>query len=73
MLQYAGVGLEMGIAVAIGIMAGRYLDRRFGTTPVLFWIGFFLGIGAATKALIDIAAKAKRDMSDDATSPPKKD
>ena len=73
MLEYAGVGLEMGIAVAIGIIGGRYLDRQFDTAPVLFWCGFFLGIGAAVRALIDIAAKAKRELNDDAPSQPKKD
>lgn len=73
MLQYAGVGLEMGLAVAIGIIGGRYLDKQFGTGPILFWCGFFLGIGAAIKALVDIAAKAKEDMSDDASPQSKKD
>ena len=63
----------MGIATAIGIIAGRYLDRKLDTSPVFFWVGFFLGIGAAAKALIDIAVKAKRDLSDDAAPQPKKD
>lgn len=73
MLQYTGVGLEMGLAVALGIIGGRYLDRYFGTGPILFWCGFFLGIGAAAKALVDIAVKAKKDMSDDGSPQPKKD
>jgi F0F1-type ATP synthase assembly protein I len=73
MLQYTGVGLEMGLSVILGIIGGRYLDRQFGTGPILFWCGFFLGLGAAAKALVDIAAKAKKDMSDDAPVQPKKD
>ena len=63
----------MGIAVFLGILGGRWLDNRFGTAPIFFWIGFLLGIGAAAKALVDIAAKAKRDMSEDESPGPKKD
>lgn len=62
----------MGIAVGIGIIGGRYLDSRWETTPIFFWCGFLLGIGAAAKALVDIAVKAKREMSENESSSPKK-
>jgi F0F1-type ATP synthase assembly protein I len=71
--QYAGVGLEMGIAVGLGIVGGRYLDSRLETTPIFFWCGFLLGLGAAAKALVDVAVKAKKEMSDNESPPPKKD
>ncbi len=63
-IQYSGLGLEMGIAVALGIITGKYLDSRFETTPIFFWCGLGLGLGAAAKALFDIAAKVKKDLSD---------
>ena len=31
LLKYSSLGLEMGAAVVIGLLAGIYLDRRFGT------------------------------------------
>ena len=71
--QFAAVGLEMGIAVALGIFVGWYLDEKLNTTPVLFWIGFALGIGAAGKAIWDAAKRARKEMMNDRTSSSKKD
>jgi len=51
--RLSAVGLEMGFAIIIGVWGGGYLDDRLGTTPVLFWIGFAVGLGAAAKALYD--------------------
>ena len=47
----ASVGLEMGIAVAIGAGIGYWLDAKYGWSPKGVLIGTFFGIGAATKAL----------------------
>ena len=60
--RLSAVGLEMGIAIAIGVVGGGYLDDRLGTTPVLFWIGFALGLGAAAKALYDGVRMASRTV-----------
>jgi F0F1-type ATP synthase assembly protein I len=70
--QFAAVGLEMGIAVAIGIGGGWYLDEKFESKPLFFWIGFAIGIGAAGKAVWDAARKAKKEMMDDGATPSKK-
>ena len=37
--RYSSVGLELGFSVAIGIVAGYYLDRWLGTSP---WLTIFL-------------------------------
>ena len=71
--QFAAVGLEMGIALAIGLIGGWYLDEKLGSKPVFFWIGFTLGIGAAGKAVWDAARKARKEMTDDRASSSKKD
>ena len=60
--QFMAVGLEMGLAVFIGIAVGSYLDDHFGTKPILFWIGFGLGVLAAAKAVYDATIKAKKIM-----------
>jgi ATP synthase protein I len=57
------VGLEMGIAVAIGFFGGAWLDGRFGTAPYLGLVGLVVGVGAAGKALWDTARKLSRDQT----------
>jgi ATP synthase protein I len=63
--RFAAVGLEMGIAIGLGILVGRYLDDYFETSPALFWVGLSLGLGAAAKAVYDAAKKAKRAVEND--------
>lgn len=40
--RYAGVGFELVVTVAIGYLAGRFGDRRLGTT-YLTWVGAAIG------------------------------
>jgi ATP synthase protein I len=71
--RYGAVGLEMGIAVLIGIFGGQYLDDWLDTEPVFFWVGFALGLGAAAKAIYDAARSAKRMLSGNGTPSSGKD
>jgi ATP synthase protein I len=59
--RYGSVGLEMGLAVAFGMLGGRWLDGKFGTEPYLTVILGAAGIGAAGKAVYD--AVKSIDMS----------
>ena len=61
--RVGAVGIEMGIAVAIGHLGGVWLDGRFGTAPVLGLVGLLLGIAAAGKALWSTARKLKKDQT----------
>lgn len=60
--QYSAVGLEMGIAVAMGFFAGNWADGRFGTEPWLTALGVFFGLGAAAKAVLRVYRAARRDI-----------
>ena len=40
-LTYGTLGIEMGVSLAIGLAIGYYLDRHFGTSPILTLI--FMG------------------------------
>ncbi len=42
------VGLQFGLAIAIGIFAGRWADSKFGTSW-LMWLGFAFGLAAGAK------------------------
>jgi ATP synthase protein I len=65
--RFLAVGLEMGIAMLVGVFGGEYLDDRFDTSPVFLILGFIVGFGAAGKAVIDVARYARRVMNDDST------
>ena len=64
----------MGIAVAIGVFGGRFLDDWLNTKPVMFWIGLALGFAAAAKGVYDAIKLAdKVMMEEDGTKITKKD
>lgn len=61
----ATVGIEMVLAVTIGLLAGQALDDFLGTGP---WMTVFLvtvGFGAAVKAIIRTIKTVKRQLSED--------
>ncbi len=60
--QFASLGLEMGIAIAVGAAIGYVLDRWLGTKPWLLLVFLLLGIGAGFKAVIDAARKASAEV-----------
>jgi F0F1-type ATP synthase membrane subunit c/vacuolar-type H+-ATPase subunit K len=62
----------MGFALLIGVLGGQYLDGKLDTTPVLFWIGFALGLGAAGKALYDGVKLASKAVNTDDENSSKK-
>ena len=39
--------IEMVAGLAVGVVGGLYLDRQFGTAPLLMIVGFILGSGAS--------------------------
>lgn len=46
-LRLTGVGFFIGGSIALGVIAGLWLDNRFDTS--LFWIvGLFLGLAVAS-------------------------
>lgn len=55
----------MGLAVAIGVFGGRYIDGWLGTKPVFLFVGLALGIGAGIKALVEAVRKVKRAWEQD--------
>jgi len=62
------VGLEMGIAVAIGCWLGLWIDEQYGTDPAGLLLGMGLGFGAAGKAIWRTVKKAKEQMENKPSS-----
>jgi ATP synthase protein I len=61
--RFASVGLEMGIAVAIGAGLGHLLDRWLGTTPWLLLVFLLFGVAAGFKGLHDASRSATSDVA----------
>lgn len=55
----------MGIATAIGLAVGVFLDRRFATTPWCTIIFLLLGITAGFRSLYRIAHSLKKEQERD--------
>lgn len=53
--RFSYLGLFFGIAIFIGCMFGKWLDRKFGTAPWLMMVGALLGIAAGFKELYRVA------------------
>ena len=56
------IGLEMAIAVIIGLLIGRWLDARFDTDPVWTIVFLCVGIAAAFKGLIRVARQHQNEL-----------
>lgn len=59
--RYSYVGIEMAAGVGVGGFGGAWLDRRFGTEPLFFWIGLVLGVGVAVRAVVHAVKRTRWD------------
>jgi ATP synthase protein I len=59
-LSASSVGLELGIAVSLGVFSGLWLDDELGTSPLflLLFIGF--GLAAGFRGVIRAVAREDR-------------
>jgi ATP synthase protein I len=55
------VGIQFPIAIVIGYLSGRWLDRTLGTWPWLTLLFSLFGVAAGFLNLFRIAARAERD------------
>ena len=45
--KFAGVGIQFAASLVLFLLAGQWVDRKFGTSPVFVLVGVFVGGGAA--------------------------
>ena len=55
----SSIGMAMAFSIAIGALAGFYLDKYFDTKPWLFFVFLGFGIAAAFRNLYILYKKAK--------------
>jgi ATP synthase protein I len=46
-LRFIGVGWFIGVSILLGVLGGLWLDKKFGTGPILVIVGLFLGLAVA--------------------------
>lgn len=73
------IGIELVVSVVIGLVAGAWLDRRFGTGPWLTLVGIMVGSAAGFRSLIQYGKRAQaraekedREQADAAANAPPK-
>jgi F0F1-type ATP synthase assembly protein I len=67
LMQYGGIGIMFPVAIAMGFLAGRWLDDRLGTGPWLSLAGFLFGVIAALRNLL--RSVGSMDMDDSSDTP----
>jgi ATP synthase protein I len=65
MAEGASIGLEFGIAIALGAWIGSWLDKRYETDPWLLLAGILIGSAAAFRDLIRFARRYEREQEHD--------
>ena len=50
-LRFSTVGLELGLAVIIGLLVGQYLDKWLGTDPWLLLLFLIFGMAAGFRSV----------------------
>lgn len=57
----SSMGISVVLAIAIGVLFGRFLDDRLGTKNIFFFIFLFIGIIAAFRNIYIIIGKEIRN------------
>ncbi|AAR33669.1 AtpZ/AtpI family protein [Geobacter sulfurreducens] len=61
----SSMGISVALAIIIGVLIGRQLDKWLGTHPWFFFIFLFFGIAAGFRNIYIIAGRAiKKDDGD---------
>lgn len=60
-LRYSAAGLELGLAVLLGLFLGQWLDKRFDTSPWLLLVCLIFGSIAGFRSLYRIVKRLEED------------
>ena len=59
-LSASSVGLELGLSVVFGVLFGRWLDGKLGTTPWMMLLFLALGLVAGFRSVVRAVHRADR-------------
>lgn len=57
---FASLGMSVALSIFIGLFLGLWLDKKFGTEPVLLFVGLAFGIAAGFSNILRAAKKGKK-------------
>lgn len=60
MSYYSSLGLQIAISIVLGVGFGIFLDKVFGTAPILMFIFLGFGIAAAFRNLLLAINRSKK-------------
>lgn len=60
--KYSALGLELAIAVVIGLAIGHYLDKWLGTGPWMTVVWLAIGFAAGVRSLYRAALRSGEDL-----------
>jgi ATP synthase protein I len=63
--KYSALGLELAIAVILGLAIGYYLDKWLGTGPWMTVIWMAIGFAAGLRSLFRAAIRSGKDLEKD--------
>ena len=66
-LSASSVGLELGVSVIIGLLAGYFLDQRLGSGPWLMLLFLGFGFAAGFRGVLRAVARAERAAAAEAS------
>jgi F0F1-type ATP synthase assembly protein I len=64
-LEMTTVGITLVLATLMGYASGAWLDKRFGTEPILGAVGLMLGAAAGFVQLFRVVGAASRKSEQD--------
>jgi F0F1-type ATP synthase assembly protein I len=63
-MRFAGLGVQLVVMTLLGLFAGQWADRKFGTGSILTIVGAFLGFGATMWSLVRQVGQVGQDGQD---------
>jgi len=57
----AGLGIYVAVSICLGLLGGMWLDKKIGTFPLFFLIGFAAGVTAAGLEVWRIVKKSLKE------------
>jgi F0F1-type ATP synthase assembly protein I len=62
-IRLIGIGWYISLSIVLGVMAGRWLDEKLNTEPLLMIIGLFIGIFVAFYGVYRVLPRLNKNSS----------
>jgi ATP synthase protein I len=64
---FSEIGFSLLLTTLIGVLAGYWIDKQFGTLPVFVLVGFLIGAGSGTVVIAKVVSRFLEDTDPPAT------